>query len=124
MAGVVAGCGGMWQGVGVCGRDQASGMDGDMWQGWVHMAGCGGMWQGVGACGRMWGHVAGCGIMWQRWGHVRRARGIWQGRVGTCGKSVPLAICSTFSDNLWASSPLKDCCLSLQQYFDHSLSYH
>ena len=44
MAGVVAGGGGMWQGVGVCGRGQASGMDGDMWQGWGHVAGCGGMW--------------------------------------------------------------------------------
>ena len=51
----------MWQGVGACGRGggrvwglvagigcvvggQAYDMDGDMWQGWGHVAGCGGMW--------------------------------------------------------------------------------
>ena len=37
--GHVAGCGGMWQGVGACGRV------------WGHVAGCRGMWQGVGG---MW----------------------------------------------------------------------
>ena len=35
--GHVVGCGGMWQGVGACGRGS----------------------------GRVWGHVAGCGVMWQ-----------------------------------------------------------
>ena len=33
----IVGCGGMWQGVGACGRGS----------------------------GRVWGHVAGCGGMWQ-----------------------------------------------------------
>ena len=64
--------------VGVCGRGQAYGMDGDMWQGKIHMVGCGGMWQGVGqgvgACGRGWGYVVWAqdygidGDMWQGWG--------------------------------------------------------
>ena len=54
--GHVAGCSGRgWgQGVGACGRvwghrkyvvgGQSYCMDGDMWQGWQHVAGCGGMW--------------------------------------------------------------------------------
>ena len=67
-----AGCGGMWQGVGACGRvlghvavsevvagGQAYSIDGDMWQGWDSVVGCEGMWpgwwQGVGACSRGWG---------------------------------------------------------------------
>ena len=56
----------MWghvAGVGVCGRGQAYGIDGDMWQVLGHVAWCGGMWHGVGACGRcggrVWAHVAG-----------------------------------------------------------------
>ena len=34
VAGVVAGCGGMWQGLGYLVGGQAYGIDGDMWQGW------------------------------------------------------------------------------------------
>ena len=66
----MAGCGGMWQGVGASGRGWGQGveacgrvwghrkyvvggqaycMDGDIWQGWGHVVGCG-------ACGRVWGH--------------------------------------------------------------------
>ena len=33
MVGVVAGCGGMWQGWGYVAGDQAYGIDRDMWQG-------------------------------------------------------------------------------------------
>ena len=79
-AGEVAGCGGIWQGWGYVVGGQAYGMNGDMWQGKVHMVGCGAMWQGVGTCGRVWGrvwgHVAGagaCGMgsgLWHRLGHV------------------------------------------------------
>ena len=65
----MAGCGGMWQGVVVCGR------------GWVHVTRAMGIWQGEG-----WGHVAGAGDMWQGlgtcgrgWGHVARGWGMWQG---------------------------------------------
>ena len=71
---MVAGCGGIWQGWGYVVGGQAYGMDGDMWQGNIHMVGCGGMWQGVGACGRGWGYVVWGqdygrdGDMWQGWG--------------------------------------------------------
>ena len=34
VAGVMAGCGGMWQGLGYLVEGQAYGIDGDMWQGW------------------------------------------------------------------------------------------
>ena len=75
MAGVVAGCGGIWQGWGYVVGGQAYGMDGDMWQGKIHMVGCGAcgrVWDRV--WGRVWGHVAGGGGMgsglWHRWGHV------------------------------------------------------
>ena len=44
VAGVVAGCGGMWQGSMYVVGGQAYGMDGDMWWGWGHVVGCGGMW--------------------------------------------------------------------------------
>ena len=80
VAGEVAGCGGIWQGWGYVVGGQAYDMNGDMWQGKVHMVGCGAMWQGVGTCGRVWGrvwgHVAGagaCGMgsgLWHRLGHV------------------------------------------------------
>ena len=69
----MVGCGGMWQGVGACGRGGG--------RLWGHMAGVGvcgrgsclwhrqGYMAGVGTCGRVWGHVAGvvagCGGMWQ-----------------------------------------------------------
>ena len=49
---------------------QAYSMDGDIWQGMVHMVGCGAMWQGVGTCGRVWGRV---------WGNVAGGRGMWYG---------------------------------------------
>ena len=60
--GHVAGCGGMWwksggwkwghvAGVEICGRGQANGMDGDMWQ-------------GEGVCDRVWSHVTGGGGIW------------------------------------------------------------
>ena len=88
VAEVVAGCGGMWQGLGYLVGGQAYGMDGDMWWGWGHVVGCGGMWQGVGACGRgggrVWGHVAGGGVcgrgsgLCHGWGYVTG--------VGTCGR--------------------------------------
>ena len=84
------GCGGMWQGVGACGRG-----GGRVWR---HVTGDGGMWYGVrpiawtgtcgkgGPCGMVWGHVAGCGVMWQGvgscgrgWRHVTRDRSILQG---------------------------------------------
>ena len=78
VAGVVAGCEGMWEEYVVGG--QAYVMDGDMWWGWGHVVGCGGIWQGVEACGRgggkVWGHVAAvvtCGRgpgLWHRLGHV------------------------------------------------------
>ena len=62
VAGVVAGCGGMRQGLGYLVGGKAYGMDGDMWWGWGHVVGCG-------VCGRVWGAlagvVAGCGGMWQ-----------------------------------------------------------
>ena len=58
MAGVVAGCGGMWQGFGYLEWGQAYDMDG---VGWGHVVGCG-------ACGRVWGHVAGV---------VAGCRGMW-----------------------------------------------
>ena len=68
MAGVLAGCGGMWQGLGYLVGGQAYGMDSDMWWGWWHVVGYGGLWQGVGECGRgagrVWGHLAGGGGMW------------------------------------------------------------
>ena len=63
VAGVMTGCGGMWQGLGYLVGGQAYGMDGDMWWGLGHVVGCGDMWQGVWA-------------MWQGW---------WQG-VGACGR--------------------------------------
>ena len=50
--GVVAECGGMWQGWGVSGRGSG------LWHGWEHVV-------EVGACGRVWGLMAGCGGMWQ-----------------------------------------------------------
>ena len=77
--GHVAGCGGMWQGVGACGMGggRVWGQVTEIWVcgrgsglwcswahvvGWGHVAGCGGRWQGVGACGmgggRVWGQVA------------------------------------------------------------------
>ena len=67
----MAGCGGIWQGVGVCGRAggrvwwhvagvDVSGGGLGLWHGWGHVA-------GVGTCGRVWGHLAGCGGMWQGW---------------------------------------------------------
>ena len=86
----MVGCGGMWQGVGACGRGsgrvwgyvvwvQAYSLDGDMWWGWA-------MWQGVGACGRVWGHVVGGGGMSQGIGTYGRGWGgdMWQG-VGAGG---------------------------------------
>ena len=61
VAEVMAGCGGMSQGLGICGRVSCP------WHGWGHMV-------GVGTCGRVWGHVTGvvawCEGMWQGWGHV------------------------------------------------------
>ena len=60
---------GMWQGSEYVVGGQAYGIDGDMWQGWGHVAGCGDMWQDVGTCGRGGGRV---------WGHMA-----W---VGTCGR--------------------------------------
>ena len=54
--------GGMSQGLGVCVRGHAYGMDGDMWQRWGHMVGCGDMWQGMGAYGR-----GDCRV-WEGWG--------------------------------------------------------
>ena len=64
---MVAGCGGIWQGWGYVVGSQAYGMDGDMWQGKIHMVGCGGMWQGVGVV--VWGQDYGIdGDMWQGWG--------------------------------------------------------
>ena len=77
--GVGARSGGMWQGVGVCGRV------------WGHVAGvdvCGrgsglrhrqGHVARVGTCGRVWGYVAGCGGMWQ---------GVPKVCVCVCGLSV------------------------------------
>ena len=62
VAGVVAGCGGMWQGWGYVVGGQAYSMDRNMWQEWGHMV-------GSGACGRLWGHVAG-----------------WLQGVGACGR--------------------------------------
>ena len=59
--GHVAGCGGMWQGVGACGRVlvNVAGVG----------AGCGGMWQGSGNVVR--GEAYGMdGNMWWGWGHV------------------------------------------------------
>ena len=72
--------GGMWQGLGVCGRV------------WGHVAGCGACGRGSGlvhgrrhaagavTCGRLWRHVAGCGDMWHGW---------WQG-VGACGRGLDM----------------------------------
>ena len=91
MAGMVAGCGGMWQRSGYVVGGQAYGMDGDMWWGWGHVVGCVAMWQGVGACGRggdrgggrVWGHVAGVRVfgrgsgLWHGWGHVVGGEGMW-----------------------------------------------
>ena len=48
-------------------------------EGYRHVVGAGDTWQGVVTCGRGSWHVAGCGLMWQGWGHVMRARAIWQG---------------------------------------------
>ena len=66
----VAGCGGMWQGVGagadVCGTRSA------LWHRWAHVA-------VVGTYGRVLGHVAGV------WGHMVGYGGMWQG-LGTCAK--------------------------------------
>ena len=63
----MVGCGGMWQGVGACGRGSGRvwGMSwgGGMWYGFrpiAWMGTCG----GGGPCGRVWEHVAGCGVMW------------------------------------------------------------
>ena len=65
MAGVVAGCGGIWQGWGYVVGGQAYGMDGDIVRGrYIY--------------GRVWGYVAGCGHMWQ---------GVGQG-VGECGRGM------------------------------------
>ena len=78
--GHVAGCWGMWQGVGSCGRvlGYVAGYGG-MWQGW---------WQGVGAraavvtCGKgsgLWhrlGHVAGVGTYCRVWQHVAGCGGM------------------------------------------------
>ena len=84
MTGMVT-CGRVWgqvAGGGVYGRDQASGMDGDMWQG-VGVYGRGqasgmdgDMWQGVGSYGRGWGHV------------TRDRGGVWDhvAGVGACHK--------------------------------------
>ena len=84
----MAGCGGMWQVVMVCGMV------------WAHVAGCGGMWQGVGACGRgrcsgwgsalwhRWVHVAGVGTYGRVWGHVAEVVagcGVMSQGVGVCG---------------------------------------
>ena len=106
----------MWQGVGSCGRQwghvtraRGKGRDGDMWQGWGHVAGGGCMWQGLGACGRVWAYVAGDGghvtramSIWQGegWGHVVEAMDMWQrlwtcGRVGACGRGW---ICENMSN--------------------------
>ena len=67
VAGVVAGCGGMWQGE-VCGRGSG------LWHGWEHV---------VGACGRVWGHVAGesggMGVWGNVAGVVAGCGGMWQG---------------------------------------------
>ena len=71
VAGLVAGCGGMWQGLGclvACSRG-------------------GGMWQGMGACHKGYGYMAGgrvetCG---RGWGHVAGGCSMWQG-VGSCGR--------------------------------------
>ena len=57
MAGVVAGCGGMWQGMGVFGRGSG------LCHGWGYVA-------GVGTCGRVWGHVAGFESMWHTLSHA------------------------------------------------------
>ena len=88
---------------------QAYRMDGDIQQGWGHLAGCWGMQQGVGTCcmsgGRVWRHLAGgggmCGVsgLWHKcgrggtcgmvWGHVAGCEGMWQGwwqGVGACGR--------------------------------------
>ena len=99
--GHVAGPLDMWQGVGACGM------------GWWHVAGCGLMYQGVRACGRVgacdkgyghlaggqvgiccrgWVHVAGCGSCGRGWGHVTRARGIWQGHTSNVKKSNMLTM--------------------------------
>ena len=79
----MVGCGGMWQGVGACGR-----CGGRVWR---HMAGvrvCGrgsGLWHGrghmagEGTYGRVWGYVAGCGHMWQGVGECGRGGGMWYG---------------------------------------------
>ena len=79
----MVGCGGMWQGVGECGRGggrvwghvagvrvcsrgSGYGMDGGHVVGVGHVVGYRDMWQGVGACGkgggRVWGQLAGVGI--------------------------------------------------------------
>ena len=47
--GLVAGCGGMWQGWGYGIGGQVYDKDGHKWQ-------------GLGTCGRVWGHVAGVGV--------------------------------------------------------------
>ena len=97
MAGVghVVGCGGMWQGVGACGRGGGRvwrhmagmgvcGRGSGLWHGWGHMA-------GEGTYGRVWGYVAGCGHMgrvWGRvWGECGRGRGyvVWGQAYGIDG---------------------------------------
>ena len=67
--------GGMWPGVGACGRvwGKVSGVDecgrgSGLWHGWRHVARVGwcGRMQGMETCGRgggrMWGHVTGVGV--------------------------------------------------------------
>ena len=88
--GHMVGSGGMWQGVGACGRGGGRGW----WQVWGHVAGVryvvggqandmDGDMVGVGACGRVWGHVTGCGECGRVWGHVAgcgacgRGGGMW-----------------------------------------------
>ena len=69
--GHVAGCGGMWQGVVVCGSGSG------LWHRWGHVVG----WVHVVGCG---GHVAGCGGMWQGVGDVVGVRHLaW---MGICGR--------------------------------------
>ena len=64
-----AGYGGMWQGVGACGRDFGRGGGRDFGRGGGRDVGRGG--------GRVWRHVAGVGVCGKGSGHMA-----W---IGTCG---------------------------------------
>ena len=49
--------------------------------GWGHVVGCEGMVAGVRVCGKGIGPMAWMGTCGKVWGHVTRARGIWQGKA-------------------------------------------